>query len=124
MSALSDYAERLLLNVLLREQPVWVALYVSDPTDAGGGLEAGGADPDYARVPVTFSEPLDGVCSNVDAVSFPVASAPWGTVTHLGVMDAAAGGNLLVHGPLPAPKAVEGSDQLVVGPGSLTFRLA
>src|SRR5574343_999627 len=100
----SDYLESALLNHVLRASAlaspaaVYVALYTTAPTDAGGGVEVtGGA---YARQAATFAAPVAGVTSNSATVAFPVATAGWGTVTSLGRFDAPTGGNLLYWGTL------------------------
>jgi hypothetical protein len=44
-----------------------------------------------------------------------------GTLSHLGLFDAAAGGNPLSWGTLSAATAVTGSGTVTVNPGSLTM---
>lgn len=106
----SDYLEAALLNHVLRASAlaspaaVYVALYTTAPTDAGGGVEVSGGA--YARQAATFAAPVAGVTSNSATVAFPVATAGWGTVTSFGIFDAPTGGNLLYWGTLDVSEEV------------------
>ncbi len=88
---------------------VYAALYTAAPSDSGGGTEAtGGA---YARVAITnnatnWPAAASGAKSNGTVITFPTATANWGTVTHFGVFDAATAGNLLNWGALTTSQAV------------------
>jgi hypothetical protein len=125
--SMSDYLENALLNAVLRNTPytspsqVYVALFTSDPTDAGTGTEVSGGG--YARQPVTFNAPSNGQVTNAADILFPVATASWGTVTHVGIYDAATGGNLLFSGALTTSKTISANDQLKIAAGSLSISL-
>ena len=128
MSAMSNYLETALFNEVLRATnyaaptTVYVGLHTADPTDAGSGAEVtGGA---YARQAVTFGAPTDGAGSNSAAVTFPQATANWGTITHFGIWDAATAGNLLLHGALTASKTVNTGDVFTFPVGQLTVTFA
>ena len=79
MSEFSDYLENALINAVLRNTSytspatVYVALFTSDPTDAGTGTELSGNG--YARTAVTFGSPSNGVTTNSADVTFPTATA-------------------------------------------------
>lgn len=116
---ISNFLATALLNqvfrntIYTRPATVYVALYTSDPTAADTGTEVtGGA---YARTPVTFGAPA--IISNKETiknsadVTFPVASADWGAITHVGIRDAAAAGNLLYYGPLSAARTILSGDR-------------
>lgn len=126
MAQMSNYLENALLNAVLRgvaytsPAKVYLALYTSDPTDADTGTEVSGGG--YARQEVTCGAPADGVCSNSAEIKFPAASAPWGTVSHVGVRDAAEGGNLLYHAPASPAKPYDVGDQFVMDAGALTIQ--
>ncbi|MCO1599817.1 C40 family peptidase [Desulfosporosinus nitroreducens] len=127
MSQLSDYLENALINAVLRNTAysspvtVYAALFTSDPTDAGTGTEVtGGA---YVRMPVAFTDPTDGQTSNSADVLFPIATANWGTITHVGLYDALSGGNLLFHAPLEFSKVINISSQFKVPQNYLIVRL-
>lgn len=125
---MSDYLENALINATLRGQAwtapttVYLALFTSDPTDAKTGTEVSGGA--YARQVVTFAAPTNGASATAADVLYPVATAAWGTVTHIGVFDAATGGNLLYHGPLTNTKTISMDDQLKIGAGDITITLA
>lgn len=121
MSAMSDYLEGELRKHIFRTgsftKPtgLWVALFTSAPSDAGGGTEVSGGS--YARVNVapldanwTATSSTDGVTSNASAVTFAAPTANWGTVTHFGIFDASTAGNLLVHGALTASRIINNGD--------------
>jgi len=127
LSQLSDYLENALLNAVLRGQQyvspakVYVGLFTTDPTDAGTGTEVtGGA---YARQAVDFTAPVDGQVSNSNEVLFPIATAAWGAITHIGLYDTVAGGNPLWHGPLEFQKVIDVSSQFKIPQNYLIVRL-
>lgn len=123
MSKASNYLENAILNHFFRNTSttspttVYIALYTSDPTDADTGTEVSGGS--YARQAVTFSAPSNGVISNSSTITFPVATANWGTITHFGIRDASTGGNLLVYGAFETAKTINAGDQLIINPGNL-----
>jgi hypothetical protein len=61
--------------------------------------------------------------SNDVAITFPTASASWGTVTHFGVFDASTAGNLLYWGALSVSKAVGSGDTASFAIGELDVTL-
>ena len=132
MSAFSDYLENEILDHILggadfpRPATVHAALYTAGPTDAGGGTEVSGSN--YARVAITnnstnFPAASGGQKQNGAVIAFPTATGAWGTVTHVGLFDAASGGNLLMHAPLSQAKLIENGDTPSWPSGALTFIL-
>lgn len=96
---------------------IYLAAFTVNPSGAGGGTEvAGGA---YARVVLTLGAPSAGAESNPSQVAWATATANWGTVTALAVMDAPSGGNLLAWAPLGVSKVVNSGNRLVVDPAQL-----
>lgn len=128
MSAMSNYLENALVNATLRNTSytspaaVYVALFTTDPTDAGSGTEVSGGS--YARQAATFGSPSNGASTTSADISFPQATGSWGTVTHFGVYDASSSGNLLYHGALTASKTIETGDIFKIASGSLAVTLA
>jgi hypothetical protein len=128
MSEFSNYLENALINAVLRSTTytspatVYVSLWTSDPTDAGSGNEVSGGS--YARTAVTFGSPSNGVTSNNADVSFPQATAGWGTVGWIGLNDALSSGNLLFHTALDTSKTIDSGDIFKIATGSLTVTLA
>ena len=102
----------------------FVALYTAAPSDAGGGTEVSGAG--YARQAVAFDAAATpgGTTSNTADVSFTAVGGDYGTVTHLGIFDASSSGNLLWHGVLTAPKAVEDGDTITFSAGNIDLTMA
>jgi hypothetical protein len=128
MSEMSNYLENALINVTLRATSytapttVYVSLWTSDPTDAGSGTEVSGGS--YARTAVTFAAPSNGVTTNDADVTFPTATASWGTVGWIGINDAATSGNLLYHTPLDTAKTIDSGDIFKITTGNLSVTLA
>lgn len=128
MSAMSDYLENALVNAVLRNTSytspatVYAALFTTATDDANGGTEVAGGS--YARTAVTFGIPSNGVTSNSGTVTFPTATASWGTVTHFAIMDAATAGNRLFHGALQVTKTVDSGDVFTFPTSNLQITLA
>lgn len=130
MAALSDYAEKLLLDWMMttgsatRPTAWYVALYTAAPSDSGGGTEVSGSG--YSRQTVAFGAAATpgGTTSNTGAVSFTASGGSWGTITHMGIFDASTSGNLLWHGALTASKTVGDGDTLEFAIGNIDLTLA
>lgn len=128
MSAISNYLENALINGTLRATnytaptTVYVALFTSDPTDAGSGTECSGTS--YSRQAATFAAPSNGASSTSADIQFTQAGGSWGTITHFGIYDASTSGNLLYHGALTASKTIDTGDVFKIASGSLTVTLA
>jgi len=123
MAEFTDFMENKIIDHMLRAQAytppatVYVALFTSAPSDAGGGTEVSGGA--YARQAVTLDAAAGGASSNSADITFPQATADWGTVTHLALMDALTGGNMLMHSPLDASKTVNNGDTFKFNAGDL-----
>ena len=128
MAEFSNYLEDALINAVLRNTTytspatVYVSLYTSDPTDADSGTEVSGGS--YARTSVTFGAPSNGVSTNSADITFPTATASWGTVTHIGIHDASTSGNLLFHTALDTAKSIDSGDIFKISTGNLSVTLA
>lgn len=127
MAGKSKYLEQKILNHVLRNTTytppaaLYMALFTTDPTDAGTGTEVSGGA--YARQSIAFNAPSPSgatTCANTTDVLFPVSTAAWGTVTYFGIYDAVTSGNLLYSGPLTPNKAVAVSDQIKIAAGTLS----
>jgi len=128
MAEMSNFLENALINATLRATTytsvatVYVSLWTSDPTDAGSGTEVSGGS--YARTAVTFAAPSNGVSTNSADVTFPTATASWGTVGWIGINDALSSGNLLYHTPLDTSKTIDSGDIFKISTGNLSVTLA
>lgn len=133
MSAASDFLENKLLDHVLTSTSysspnasLYLALFTSD-----GGLEnntsgsqteiSGGS---YTRKAIAFSAASGGSSSNNATVTFDAATANWGTITHVAVMDASSAGNVLFWGAVTTSKTIESGDTFQVSSGNLTISLA
>lgn len=128
MAGKSDYLENAILDHVLGADSfsppanVYVALFTTAPTDAGGGTEVSGGS--YARVQVAnnltnWPAAAGGAKSNGTAIEFPTATADWGTIAATGIFDAASGGNLLYWAALAAPVAVNNGDTAKFAVGAI-----
>jgi len=98
---------------------VYAALFTADPTDSGSLTNevTGGS---YARQSITWGTISNGSIANSAAVTFPVATASWGTITHVGICDLGSAGNMMYHGALGTSKTVGTGDQVSFAIGALT----
>ena len=127
---MSDYLEVALLNATLNgvaftavNNP-YVSLHTADPTDAGTGTEVSGGS--YARTTASFATAsgTSGLVATDADVTFPTATATWGTVGWIGLWDAASGGNMLYHTALDTSKTIDSGDIFKITTGNLTVELA
>jgi hypothetical protein len=131
MAEMSNFLENALLNATLNATTytapatVYVSLWTSNPGDDASGTEVTGGS--YARTAVSFAT-ASGTSGNVlnDAdVTFPTATASWGTVGWIGINDAATSGpNLLYHTALDTAKAIDSGDIFKISTGNLSVTLA
>ena len=121
MPDLTDYAKNLLGRALCARVPAL-------PSQVFLGLGTGGADATgltgepaglgYARQRVTFTG--TGAQQNTDAIRFTFTLAA-GTLTHVGLFDAASGGNPLTWSALTQPAAVTGAGTVTLNAASLVL---
>lgn len=112
----------LLTTSAVTRPTVWyVGLFTTDPGETGAGTEVTGFG--YARTAVTFTVTGD-TASNSAGVEFPAATGgAFGTVTHIGIMDAATGGNMIIHAPLTVAKTIADGDVFRIPTGDLDVTL-
>lgn len=127
MAEISNFLENALINATLRNTSytspatVYVGLYTTDPGEGNTGTEVSGGS--YARTAVTFGAPSNGVSTNSGSVTFPTATGTWGTITHIGILDASTSGNLLYYTPLDASKSIASGDVFTISTGNLSVTL-
>ena len=130
MSGFSDYLEDKVLehvfggNAFTAPSTLYVALYTVAPSDTGGGTEVSGGA--YARQTATFtvSGTNPTTASNTAAIEYPTATANYGTVVAVGVLDASSSGNLLAYSTLGSSKVVSSGDVFRFNAGDLDITLA
>jgi hypothetical protein len=123
MAEFTDFIENKIIDHMLRNQSytppstVYLALFTTPTSDAGGGTEVSGGS--YARQAVILSAASGGASENSSDITFPQATADWGTITHVALMDALTGGNMLMHTALDASKTINNGDTFRVNAGDL-----
>ena len=130
MAGFSDYLEDKVLehvfggNAYSAPSTLYVALYTVAPTDTGGGTEVSGGG--YARQTGAFtvSGTNPTTASNTAAIEYPTATANYGTVVAVGILDASSSGNLLAYANLTASKVVSSGDVFRFNAGDLDITLA
>jgi len=130
MSAASDYLEDAILDHILGNttfsQPttVYIGLWTADDGLESGTQTSEVSGGSYARETVSFGAASGGSASNDATVTFTTATASWGTISHIALLDASTGGNVLFHGPVTTSKLIESGDTFQISSGNLTFTLS
>ena len=130
MSGFSDYLEDKVLdhvfggNAYTAPTTLYVALYTVAPSDTGGGTEVSGGA--YARQTAAFtvSGTNPTTATNSAAIEYPTATADYGTVVAVGILDASSSGNLLAYSTLDSSKVVSSGDVFRFNAGDLDITLA
>jgi len=135
--SLTDVFEKAVLNYLFRNASLgldatnlWVAAFTTTPTDSTTGTEVSGGS--YARVAVVrtgagfdaASGASPGTTQNTAAITFPTATADWGTITGFGICISLAGAlstDLLAWGSLTASRTVSNGGTLSFAAGALSI---
>jgi hypothetical protein len=121
MTTLTNHARDILARALAGRGPL-LPTQVFAALGTGGTLASGLAgEPTgsgYARQRVTFTG--TGVQGNAEAVRF-ILTGPVGTLSHVGLFDAASGGNPLAFAALPQPAAMTAPGTVTIAAGSLTL---
>ena len=149
MSAASNYLEHKILDHVLKfgngsltvgtgsgyapPATLYLALYTASPGEAGSHtnevvLTSGGTATAYARQSVTFGAAgavTAGASATNATVTFPTATANFGTISHVAVVDSAThnAGNVLFYGAVTTSKTIETGDTFQVSSGNLTISL-
>tara|TARA_R110000822_G_scaffold144407_1_gene283028 strand:- start:13536 stop:13922 length:387 start_codon:yes stop_codon:yes gene_type:complete len=99
-----------------------LALFTSNPAEDASGTEVTTSGTAYARQTVAFTV-SGNTASNTGAVEYPTATAAFGTVSHVGVMDASTSGNLMAYAALSSSKTISTGDVFRVPAGDLDITL-
>ena len=133
MSEASDYVENQILNCYLNQtnitapSNIYLGLFTSAPSDAGGGTEVSGNG--YTRIEITdkFSAASGtggSLSSNADITGFTADGGDWGEVNSIGIFDASTSGNLLFYTALDSSATVNNGDSFQISSGNLTVTVA
>lgn len=107
-------------SAVTRPTAWYIALYTSDPGEAQGGTEISGGS--YVRQSATFTVTGD-TATNSAAIEFPAASASWGNITHVAVVDASTAGTQIAYAALTTSKTIDTGDILRIPTGDLDITL-
>lgn len=135
-SGLADYFEGKMLGLMFGSRAftppatyylgLWTTTLSDPSTGSTAGEVSGGS---YARVSVTnnsanFDDPAgQGATQNTLLLTWPLATAAWGTVTYVGICDAATAGNLVGYASFASPIVVSQYDTVIFQPGDLDITL-
>ena len=110
-------------NAYTAPSTIYLSLHTANPTeDASGGGEVSTSSSAYARQSAAFTVSGNSASTNA-AVEWTTATSNWGTITHIGVWDAASSGNMLAYSALTDSKTVAIGDVLRINSGQLTITL-
>lgn len=90
---------------VVRPSAWFMSLHYKPPSASGFGGEIVDLGIGFARQPITFIDPTNGVLSNPALVTFGPASEAWPSFINWSVWDAAVAGNCLFTKPFPTPLA-------------------
>lgn len=140
MNTFTNYLEQKLLQhaftgtAFAQPSGRYLALFTAAPSETGGGTEVSGGA--YARQAAAFTvntafeiDPVGNpgvlvtAALNTAIIEFPTASAAWGTITHIGIFDAATAGNMLAYAALETPRAITSGDIFRVPVNDLVIAL-
>ena len=131
MSEFATYFENAIVNLMrntaFTEVNVYVALFTDSASPAE--LEAGTITNEvsggsYARQLAGLGAPSDGASENASDITFPQATADWGTVRYVALMDAVSAGNVLMYSQLDADKVINNGDTFKINAGDLDVTVA
>ena len=134
MSA-SNYLEDEILDHVLGEGArdftspanLYLALFTSNTGLESGTLtnEVSETGTDYARQAISFNAASSGAATSNGAIAFATATANYGTVTSIAIMDSSThgAGNMLFYGDLTTPKVVNSGDTFQVADQAIQVSL-
>lgn len=141
--SMSNYLESGVLNHIFRTDTlskptnISVALCTNVPveTDTGGTFDEVANAGAYARVSLGAPADADwnfmtqlnasGLIDNVNAITFPQATANWGMVSGVAICDDSSygGGNMLMYSAI-SPRDIQSNDTFSFGAGDLDILLS
>ena len=116
-NAHEDVVLNIIRNTAASAVTPFVGLFTAAPGETGGGTEVTGGS--YARQSITFAAPSGGSVTQSGAVTFPQATANWGTVVSWGIFTASTAGTLLYWGDVTPNKAVNNGDTASFASGQI-----
>jgi hypothetical protein len=134
MGQLTNYAETALVKHMVKETlftrvaTLYIGFTTSDPGETGSlsNEVATAGSTGYARQTIAFSAISDITTRRItqtgDTITFPTATAAWGTISHWFISDGGTrgAGNVLAYGSLPVSKDVQTGNTPTIA-GSRTY---
>lgn len=127
---LSDYLANKLLDHVFKTTefsvPANIYVALSDTTIADGttGITISEPGANYARkLHNAYDAAVAGHSENTGVVTFIEASASWGTITDVALVDSLTAGNILLYAVLDVSKAVEAGDIAQFDDGAFDFTI-
>ena len=128
----TNYLEAAILNTMrgnafTAPAKVYLALFLTSPTDAAAGTEV--SYEGYQRLPVAFTPPAARAAAggvsveNTEQITFATSPIDAGTVAFIGILDSPAAGNMLAWGELTDPLEVRAQVAPVFTPGTLVYTI-
>lgn len=77
----------------------------------------------YKRIPVYFTEPMNGQVQNSRDIEFPIAKEDWGNITKISLYDSLTGGNKIWEGTPEVVKSIGVASQYKIPRGYMIIRL-
>lgn len=128
MAVFTNFLANALLNEALRNveysqtSTVYAALFTTATDATGSGTEVTGGS--YARQSITFSAASGGAITNSNTITFPTASASWGTITHFAIMSASSGGNMLIQGQFTNSRTIGSGETYTINAGDIDITIS
>ena len=136
MANFSDYWENEVIDHMLRAVAytppanVYVALFTTNTNLESNGPDDEVSGGSYVRKEAFFTAGSAGATANNADVTFPEATAGWGTINSVAVVDSEAGDtygsnvNVLMWGDLTSAKTVDSGDTFKIKTGDLDIAIA
>ena len=105
--------------------PLFIGLSTTTGSVASNEVTGGG----YARLATAAADwstaDISGnaTISNLTTLTFPTATASWGTIKEAVLYDAATGGNILARADAASDKSIAVDDVILLLPGKVSFIL-
>ena len=128
MAELSTYFEDRIVNFMRNvaitgHAAAYVGLWTADDGLEAGTITSEVSGGSYARELAGLSVSSDGTSSNAGDITFTTATGSWGTITHVALLDAVTGGNVLMYSTLDASKTVASGDTFKINTGDLDLTI-
>lgn len=121
MGVLTDYTANKVRDVILRGTTfttpgtVYLALFTSPTTTAGGGTEVTGGS--YVRKAIAFTATSPGLATQTSDITW--TGMPACVLTHIAIMTASTAGNMLIFGALLSHQTILAGQSYIADAGDV-----